>query len=185
MDINSYILNKKDTALIVVDVQSRLVAVMAEKERFIHEINKIIQAAGVFKLPIIMTEHYPRLYGKTIDEVKEKLPEGNFIKKMSFNCCKNEEFNKAVRLLERKNLILVGIEAHICIFQTALGLIKQGYIVHVPQEATSSRTRGNWQVGLNLMRDVGAVITSGETIIFQLLEGVEAEEFKEIMRILK
>jgi nicotinamidase-related amidase len=90
-----------------------------------------------------------------------------------------------VKKLNKKYLILTGLETHICIFQTAIGLIEQGYTVHIPHDAVSSRAMDNWQVGLNMMRDVGAVITTAETIMFQLLGTAEAKEFKEILRIVK
>jgi nicotinamidase-related amidase len=178
-------LTREDTGLLIVDVQSKLLSVMAHREKVIKRINQLIASSRVFDLPIILTEHYPQLLGMTINEVKDALSTYKPVKKKCFDCCKSEEFNQAVMALDRKYLILVGLETHICILQTAIGLIQQGYIVHVPQDAVSSRTIDNWQVGLDMMQNIGVVITSAETIIFQLLGGADAKEFKEIMKIIK
>jgi nicotinamidase-related amidase len=185
MNIDSYFLEKENTVLILMDIQSKLISLMIEKEKLLLEIKKIVQIANIFNLPIIVTEHYPRLLGTTIEEIRRELLKEVIIKKSSFNCCESEEFNNHLNSLERRKLILVGVETHICILQTALTLIKRGYIVHIPIEATSSRTIYNKETGLNMMRDAGVIITSVETIIFQLLKKVEAKEFKEIMKIVK
>jgi nicotinamidase-related amidase len=104
---------------------------------------------------------------------------------MHFNCCDVDEFNEGLNSLGVKSLIIVGVETHICVFQTCASLLEKGYSIHVPQDAVSSRADENWQVGLRLMDKAGAFITSTETIIYQIMKKAGTPEFKKMLKVIK
>ena len=160
-------------------------AVMSRRQRIVENSVKLIHLARLFNLPVIVTEHYPRMMGSTLPEIKEALHTYDPIEKMDFNCCAVESFNNRLKSADLETILLAGVETHICIFQTCLNLLEKGYNVHVPHDAVDSRTEENWHIGLDLMKDAGAVITSTETIIFQILKRAGTKEFKEMLRIIK
>ncbi len=179
------LLNKEHTGLVIVDVQTKLMAVMGQGKRVADNIKKLLHLAGLFEIPVILTEQYPRMMGPTVPEIKEVLPAYEPMDKMDFNCCEVESFNNRLRSKGLVNIILTGIETHICIFQTCAGLLEKGYIVHVPRDAVDSRTEENWSTGIDLMEKTGAVITSTEAVIFQILKKAGTKEFKEMLKLVK
>ncbi len=179
------LLDKDNTALVVLDVQERLMQVMGQKERVIDSIIKLLHLSRLFHLPLVLTEQHPRWLGLTLPEIRELLPAYDPVEKMDFNCCNVDLFNTRIESTGVNSIIVVGVETHICIFQTCVSLLKRGYRVYVPQDAVDSRTRENWEVGLNLMRDSGAVIASTETVVYQILERVGTKEFKEMLKIIR
>ncbi len=179
------LLNIEYTGLVIVDVQEKLMAVMRRKETIAVNVIRLIHLAKLFNLPIIITEQYPRMIGTTLPEIKEVLPIYDPIEKMDFNCCAVDSFNQRLKSADLKNIILAGVEAHICVFQTCVSLLMKGYKVHVPQDAVDSRTEENWRVGIDLMKESGTVIASVETIVFQILKKAGTKEFKEMLRMIK
>lgn len=173
------------TGLIAIDIQSKLMAVMRRKESVIANILKLLQLSKLFNLPVILTEQYPKMLGTTVPEIKYAITSYEPIAKMEFDCLDVEDFNSRLDAAHLKTIILVGVEAHICILQTCMSLLARGYSVHVPQDAIDSRTEENWHVGIELMRQAGAVITSTETVIFQILKRAGTNEFKEMIKIIK
>jgi nicotinamidase-related amidase len=183
--MTGHVLHREHLGLAIIDVQVKLMAVMSRRQRIVENSVKLIHLARLFNLPVIVTEHYPRMMGSTLPEIKEALHTYNPIEKMDFNCCAVEHFNNRLESADLETILLTGVETHICIFQTCMNLLEKGYNVHVPQDAVDSRTEENWHVGLELMKDAGAVITSTETIIFQILKRAGTKEFKEMLRIIK
>ncbi|MFP3912845.1 MAG: isochorismatase family protein [Desulfobacteraceae bacterium] len=179
------LLGKENTGVVIVDMQEKLMAAMGEKERVVDRAVKLIHLAKVFDLPVILTEQNPERLGETLFELQESLPAYAPIEKLDFNCLNVEAFNKRLEEVRLHNLILMGVETHICIFQTCVALLERGYRVHIPHHAVDSRTTDNRRIGLELMRDAGAVITSAETIIFQLLKKAGTEEFKKMLAYVK
>ncbi len=179
------LLNKEGTGLVLVDAQEKLMKVMRDPERVIDRMHKLLHLARVYDLPVILTEQYPKWLGPTLPNVQDLLPEYDPIEKLDFDCCRVDLFNTRLEAAALKNIILMGVETHICIFQTCVSLLKMGYTVHIPHHAVDSRTEDNWQVGLSLMEAAGAVITSAETIIFQVMERAGSGEFKEMMKVVK
>ncbi|MFO7599547.1 MAG: isochorismatase family protein [Candidatus Desulfacyla sp.] len=179
------LLARENTGLIIVDAQERLMQVMGNPGRVGDRIVKLLHLARIFHLPVILTEQNPRLLGPTIPALKEALPQYNPIEKLDFDCCHVDLFNTRLEEKTLRNIILTGVETHICIFQTCISLLERGYTVHVPHHAVDSRTADNWGIGLSLMREAGAVITSAETIIFQILKRAGTMEFKEMLKIVK
>jgi nicotinamidase-related amidase len=146
---------------------------------------RLLGLAKLYDIPVILTEQYPKMIGSTVSEIKEALPSYEPIAKMEFDCSAVRDFAGRLKSAGSKNIVLCGIETHICVMQTCHSLLGQGYTVHVPQDAVDSRTEENWEVGLELMRRAGAVITSTETVIFQLLKRAGTREFKEMLKKIK
>ncbi|MDI6792143.1 MAG: hydrolase [bacterium] len=179
------LLDKEYTGIVIVDVQEKLMSVMGHKQMVIDNIVRLLHLAGLFNLPVILTEQYSKWLGPTLQEIKDVMPAYNPIEKLDFNCCAVEPFNCCLESNNFKNIILTGVESHICVFQTCFTLLEKGYQVHVPQDAVASRTDENWRVGLDLMREAGGVVTSTEAVIYQILKRAGTREFKEMLKIIK
>ena len=104
---------------------------------------------------------------------------------MYFNCCDVDSFNEQLDSKDLKNIIVTGVESHICVFQTCVSLLNRGYQVHIPQDAAGSRTDENWRVGLDLSNKAGAFITSTESVIYQILKKAGTKEFKQLLKIMR
>ena len=178
-------LNKENTGLLIIDFQEKLIPVMGKKERVVENINKLVHLSKLFDFPVILTEQYPKWLGLTLPELVEILPQYKPISKLHFNCCDEDAFNNRLESEDLTNIIITGVESHICVFQTCLSILERGYNVHVPQDAVDSRTEENWHVGLDLMKQAGAVITSTETVTYQILKKTGTEEFKKMLKIMR
>ena len=183
--MDKYFLTDKDSVLVVVDIQERLAAVMSERQKVIGNSLHLIEAAKVLHFPVLLTEQYPKGLGPTAAEIKEALPSYKPIEKLMFGCCGEPAFMQALAATGKRKVILCGMETHVCVLQTCLGLIKEGYIVHVVQDAICSRSKENYRIGIEFMRNAGAVITGTETVVFQLLEKAGTEEFKILSKRIK
>lgn len=179
------LLKKSNTGFLIVDAQEKLMQVMEQRQRIIENINRIVLLSKLFELPIILTEQYPKWLGSTLPEIKESLPFYEPISKLHFNCCDVDDFNEKLNSEHLKTIILAGVETHICIFQTCVSLLEKGYQVQIPQDAVGSRTDENWRVGLELSDKAGAVITSTESVIYQILEKAGTKEFKQMLKLIK
>jgi nicotinamidase-related amidase len=174
-------------ALIVVDMQEKLLPPIFQKEQLVRNSKLLVRAAGVLKIPAIVSTQYAKGLGKTLPEVASLLPETEAIDKDRFSCFGSEVFCRLLkRLPGRRNTLLVcGMESHICVAQTALAALREGYMVHVASDAVSSRTEWNWKVGLERMRAAGAVISSTEMMIYELMRSSSSPAFKELLPHLK
>lgn len=178
-------LKSEKTALIVVDVQGKLAQLMHGKQALFENLQKIIKGMKVMGIPILWVEQNPEGLGPTIPEVSELLTGINPISKSSFSSCKNEHFIQALKAANRNQILIAGIEAHICVYQTAMNLVESGYEVEVVTDAVSSRTIENKTLALQKMNSAGVALTSTEMALFELLEVAEGEHFKEILKIVK
>jgi nicotinamidase-related amidase len=179
-------LNPEECALIVIDIQERLLPAIFEKERVLKNSQLLIRAAGILNIPTIATTQYAKGLGETAPEVKSLLS-NEAIDKQMFSCFGSDVFCSVLKRLpgRRSTVLLCGMESHICVAQTALAALREGYLVHVASDAVSSRTEWNWKVGLDRMRAAGAVISSTEMIIYELLRSSGTEEFKNMLKYLK
>ncbi len=177
--------DRSDSFLVVVDMQEPFLRTMFDRETVVENCRKLISAARVLDLPVLVTLQNAERMGDTVPEVKELLPPHEPVDKMSFSCCGDPEFNRRLEALGRRTAILTGVEAHICVSQTAHDLLAQGYKVHVPEDAVCSRREANQRNGLEKMRHAGAVVTSAEAVIFELLGCAGTDEFREILRVVK
>ena len=175
------LVDRGNALLLVIDIQERLAAVMAERERVVANTNHLISAAQLLGVPVVLTEQYPKGLGPTVPEVRAAVPSLPVIEKLTFDCCGEPAFPPALERAERSTVIVCGMEAHICVLQTVLGLLARGLTVHVVADAVCSRNPENARTALeSLQRDAGAVVTCTETVLFQLLGGAGTPEFKTI-----
>jgi nicotinamidase-related amidase len=179
-------LNARNCALIVIDIQEKLLPPIFEKERLVRNSQLLIRLANILSLPVLATTQYSKGLGQTVPEIASLLPEVSPLDKLEFGCFGNGEFcSRIARLSGRTTLLLCGMETHICVLQTALGALNQDHIVHVAADAVSSRSELNWKLGMQRMRDAGAVISSTEMMIYELLGKSGSPEFKEMLKYLK
>jgi nicotinamidase-related amidase len=178
----SNLIARDDSVLTVIDVQEKLMPVIAEKEKVIGNVVRLLRFAQIIGLPIILTEQ--EKLGNSIPEILEAAQDLSPIRKLDFNCFGCQEFVGQVRRIGRKTLILTGVESHICVAQTAIGAVPT-YTVHVVNDATSSRTQDNWRVALERMRQAGVVITSTEMVIYELLQRAGTDEFRAVLPLVK
>ena len=175
----------ENTVLVVIDVQGKLARIVYKSEEMVANLQKLIKGAKILGVPILLTEQYPEGLGPTIPEIKELLSGVQPISKTSFNCCNNEHFMQALNTLNRKQVLVTGIEAHVCVYQTAINLLNFGYKVEIVADAVSSRNPEHKQIGLAKVRDAGGSVTCMETALFELLKVAEGSKFKEIIKIVK
>jgi nicotinamidase-related amidase len=178
-------LNCSDTLLLIVDIQEKLVRAMYAREELLLRAQQLVQGARVLNIPILCTEQNPKGLGPTVSEIAAHMPAVQPISKFSFGCCASEPFLRALQASTGRNVLMAGIETHVCVYQTALELQARGYHVEVVADACSSRTPQNKQIGLDKMRAAGAAITSVEMALFELLKVAEGPVFKEILKVVK
>jgi nicotinamidase-related amidase len=183
--MDKYFLDRNDAVLVIVDVQERLAAVMTQREKVVSNCLRLIEGADLLGLPLILTEQYPKGLGPTAPEIREKMARYEPVEKMTFDCCREASFHEKLSETGRKKIVLAGMETHVCVLQTALGLMKDSYSVHVVEDAVCSRAKENFRVGLEFMKDAGAVISCTETVLFQLVERAGTAEFKVISSMIK
>jgi nicotinamidase-related amidase len=180
-------LEASQCALIVVDMQQKLLPPIWEKERLVRNVQLLIRLAGILKIPTMVTTQYAKGLGNTIPDVASLLPDTPSIDKLMFSCFGSDVFCSLLKRLpgQRTTMLLCGMEAHICVMQTALGALREGYLVHVAADAVSSRAELNWRIGLDRMRAAGAIISSTEMMIYELLRGSGEPAFRALLPYLK
>ncbi len=178
-------LKTDEVVFVLVDIQEKLARVMHDKDQFLHNAEVLVKGLKVLDVPIIWMEQNPKGIGPTVSQLAEHLTDNTPISKMSFSCCQNEFFVKALEATNRKDVLIAGIETHICVYQTATELIDMGYRVHVVADAVSSRAAMNNTIGIQKMRDAGAALTSAETVLFELLQVAEGDVFKAMLKVVK
>jgi nicotinamidase-related amidase len=179
---NGRLIKREDSVLVVVDVQERLVPVISNHNKMIENIVRLIRFAKIISMPVVLIEQ--EKLGATIKEIKTELPGLGPIKKIEFNACKCSRFIKKLDELSRSNIILAGIETHICIAQTALELLLR-FNVHVIADATSSRSVENKDIALQRLSQSGVVVSSTEMVIYELMERAGTSEFKKVLDLIK
>jgi nicotinamidase-related amidase len=177
-------LTPQNSALVVIDVQGRLMNAMPRRVEMLASIQRLIGAARLLNLPTLVTAQYIKGLGPVCTEITEATPGVQPIEKMAFSCCGSEEFMRALKELRRQRIILCGIEAHVCVQQTAIDLMKD-YFVYVCADAICSRHRHDHKVAVERLRDCGAVITTVESAVFELLREAGTDQFKQILPLFK
>lgn len=174
-----------DTVLVVVDVQGKLATLMHEREMLFKNLSRLIEGAQVLGVPILLTEQYPKGLGETAPKLKALMPNIKPIQKLSFSCMGEETFVDALDDLEREQVLVAGIESHICVYQTVSDMLAEGFEVHCVADAISSRTKENREIGLARMQEDGAILTSTEMCLFELLKVAGSSTFKTISALVK
>jgi isochorismate hydrolase len=176
------LIEREDSILVIIDMQERLFPVMAEKEKLADQVMKLVRFSKIAGLPAIMTEQ--EKLGPTLLEIKGELASVSPVPKVDFNCFGCENFVKTIQGMNRRTLILCGIEAHICVAQTALYAASH-YEVHVVADAVASRWPENRRIALDRMSRKGITITSTEMVIYELLRKAGTDMFREVLKLVK
>jgi len=180
------ILDQTQSALLVIDVQEAYRGLTVEHDRMLRGVRRLIEAAKILGVPILATEQYPKGLGHLMREVKELLPAGlETIEKVSLSCCGEPRFAARLSDVGRKQIVVCGLEAHACVNQTTHDLLEQGYRVHVPFDAISSRFENDYRVGWEKMIGSGAVPTTVEMACLEWVKTAAAPEFKAIQKLIK
>jgi nicotinamidase-related amidase len=178
-------LNTENTVLLLIDFQEKLFPVMHDKEKLLRNVVKLIKGIQVLEIPVIITEQYPKGLGPTIPEIKELTLNIKPIEKVCFSCCDEPSFGERLGVLKRKQVLIAGIEAHICVYQTAMALARAGYEVQVVGDGVASRDPENKLVALFKMGAAGISPITTEMALFELLKVAKGDKFKQISSIVK
>lgn len=174
-------------ALIVIDIQQKLLPPIFQNEQLVRNAQLLIRAAGLLEIPALVSTQYSKGLGDTVPEIASLLGDTEPVDKTQFSCFGSDVFARVLKRLpgQRNTLLLCGMESHICVMQTALAALREGYLVHVASDAVSSRTEWNWKTGLDRMRAAGAIISSTEMMIYELVRSSSSAAFKELLPYLK
>jgi nicotinamidase-related amidase len=183
---DKFFLDRNNAALVVIDVQEKLCVAMDDKvlEKLCKNVSILQEAALTLGLPMVATEQYVKGLGETLPILKERLA-GPALEKMTFSCCGDPNFVQQIAATGKKQVIITGMETHVCVLQTVLELLDRGYTVHLVNDAVMSRKKENWQIGVKMAKAAGAVITSTEAALFQLLQVAGTEEFKKLSKLVR
>ncbi len=175
----------ENSVLILIDVQGKLALLMHDKERLFANLQILVRGGRILGVPILWCQQNPRALGPTIPELTQHLEGLAPIDKMSFSCCGESAFEDALRKTGRNQVVLCGIESHVCVYQTAADLHVKGHEVAVVADAVSSRTADNKQIALNRLGSEGICLTSTEMLLFEWMKTAEYPHFREVARLVK
>jgi nicotinamidase-related amidase len=174
-------------ALVVVDIQEKLLPPIFNKETLVKNSQLLVRLTKILSIPVMVTTQYTKGLGAVVPEIASLLTDVPPIDKLEFSCFGSDQFRSGLKSLpgNRNTVLLCGMEAHICVMQTALGALNEGYLVHVASDAVGSRAEWNWKIGLDRMKAAGAVISSTEMMMYELLRCSGTPQFKELLPYLK
>lgn len=178
-------ITREDCVLVAIDYQTKLVPAMFGKEALIDRSVRLIKGFDILGMPVLITEQYPKGLGQTIPEIREANSQAEILEKNTFSAWDDADFVVRMRQMNKSTAVVIGIEAHVCEQQTVLDLLAEGYTVYVAADCVSSRTAFDRDTAIERMRNAGAVITSYEAILFDVLGWSKAEEFKQISALVK
>ncbi len=184
MDATGF-LNLDDALLVIVDVQGKLARLMDESEAMIRQQQVLIAGCRLLDVPIVWAEQLPEKLGATVPELAEKLAGLDALSKSSFGCCGDDVLMSAIKASGRRQVALCGIEAHVCVWQTAAELIRLGYEVHLVCDAVSARSSFSRDIALRRMSQAGVRLSTVEMILFELMQNAEHPRFREVTALLK
>lgn len=179
------ILTREGTVLLISDVQKKCIKPIYKKEAMINNIKNLISFAGMVGLPILLTELSPQKFGGSIEEIKKLVPRLEPIKRSRYSCFGNEDLTLRLEAMNTNTLVVVGMETHISICQTVLDALTRGYRVHVVLNATSSQKKVNWKIGLEKMRRAGAIITTMEMVMHEIIERVDVPQYDTFVKLVR
>ena len=178
-------ITKENTAALIIDIQERLVPAMFEKETLIKNCSTLIEGLAALNIQMVVTQQYTKGLGETAEEIKAVIPDFAFIEKRDFSCCDEPAVMEKLESLNTKNIIICGIESHVCVLQTAVDLKAAGYNPVVVMDCVSSRVQQSIELAKERFRHEGILMTSYESILFELTRSSEAPEFKAISKLVK
>jgi nicotinamidase-related amidase len=185
MERNPALANAEDSVLLVIDPQEKLVRMIHNREEVVENIARLIKFAAIFDIPVVLTEHYPQGLGYSVDEVKGVLTSYQPVLKRIFSCFGVPEFREALEATGRKRLLVVGIETHICVWQTVMDALHYGYAVQVVADGVGTRKSVDHETALARMRQAGVVVTTSEALIYEVTYRADTEEFKKVLDLVK
>lgn len=178
-------LDVENSLLLVIDIQERLVASL-DKDVIVSKVGKLVDAANILDVPVVLSEQYPKGLGHTVPTISEKLkPETPIVEKCSFSLLREEGFLDKIKAYGKKQIVICGIETHICVHQTAAELMDAGFEVFVAKDACASRNKYEFKQGIESMHDNGAKISCLEIILFEWLRSAKNPKFKEVQVLIK
>ena len=185
-ELGKFKLEAEKAVLVVIDVQERLVPSMPQGVylRWRDTIGMLVNGVGLLGVPVVTTEQYPQGIGHTVAELADACKE-TLIEKVSFGCCGEPDFLAALKKLGRSQVIVTGMEAHVCVYQTVLGLLEEGYNVHLVRDAICSRNKIDYLTAVAGADKAGAVLTSAETVLFQMMQKSTHEQFRAVSKLVK
>lgn len=179
------LLTRDDTALVAIDFQAKLMPAMSNREKLEEQTIRLIKGMKVLGIPAIVTQQYTKGIGETEAAIAEALGDFQHVEKTSFSCMANEEFVSRLNSLNKKNIVVCGIEAHICVQQTVLQLMEQGYNVYLVADCISSRSEEDKLWAISRMGEAGAVVTTYESVLYEIMRDSKADGFKAVSAIVK
>lgn len=182
--MKNYTLNKEEAVLMIIDIQERLTPAMKYGQKVVGNTSVLVSIAKALDIPIIVTEQYPKGLGNTVEELNKKLDGVSIYSKMKFSSC-TDDVNSALSQINKKKIIITGMETHVCVYQTVRDLLSMGYDVYVAGDAVCSRSKENYKNGLSLMSEMGAVVTNTETIFFDFMKEAGTPLFKDLSKLIK
>lgn len=185
--INKFILEPEKAVLLMIDVQEKLSAAMDQEalRKLVRNAAILLESAQELTIPVIATEQYVKGLGPTLGELKAKAGTATFHEKLTFSCCGSEDFSDQLDEIERTQVVVFGMETHVCVLQTVIDLLGDGFDVHVVKDAVISRSSANKQTAMEAMVLAGAVPTCTETVVFQLLKTAGTDTFKKLSKLVK
>ncbi|WED44535.1 hydrolase [Legionella cardiaca] len=172
------LLEKENSCLLLIDVQEKLAPHVKEPDQLLNRCQWLIRLASELQVPLLVSEQYPRGLGATVTSLKELMPQKEYIEKVHFSCFREPSFKHSLDALNKKQLVLIGIEAHVCVLQTAIDLQEAGYDVFVVVDAVSSRKELDYKYGLKRMKQIGIQLVTSEMIFFEWVGQAGTAEFK-------
>jgi len=182
---HEYVATREGSLLLIIDFQQGMLKVMESWERIARKVNQLIRAADILGVPVLVTEQYRKGLGETHSELLREIKSPVVFQKEHFSACLEPDFLSVVHSFNRDEIVVVGMETHVCVLQTCLDLIKSGFKVHLVADAVASRVRENRDIAIDLLRQAGAVVTSTEIVIFQWTCRANTEDFRRILPIVK
>ena len=182
-----FFLDAEQSILVVIDVQDRLTKAMDQQvfAQLTSNTGILLESAAELGIPVVITEQYVKGLGETVPELLTKAAAAPRFEKMSFSCCGSQEFVKQLRATGRRQIVITGMESHVCVLQTALELLDAGYAVHLVQDAVMSRSKQNWDVARGIVQQAGGVLTCTESVLFQWLKAAGTESFKKLSKLVR
>jgi isochorismate hydrolase len=183
----SFFLERDKAVLVVIDVQEKLCVAMDDGvlKKLVKNIGILLESTAELNIPVLVTEQYVKGLGPTLPELKEKAAAAPCYEKMTFSCCGSAEFVNALKATGRTQVIITGMETHVCVLQTVIELREAGLNVHIVKDAVMSRSKKNWQTAIEAMTLASAIPTCTESVVFQLLRTAGTDEFKKLSRLVR
>jgi nicotinamidase-related amidase len=179
------LIDQNQSALLVVDIQQKLAPIVHGHEQVISNAEILLKTAVRLNVPVLISEQYPKGLGHTVSELTDLAPKGSVVEKTSFSCALEKPFATRLAALQRKQVVIAGMESHICVLQTALGLQDEGYVPFVVADATSSRRPESYAIALDRLRSAGVTVVTTEMVMFEWLGRAGTPEFKELSALIK